>query len=76
MVELDEQIRQELAGLRAREGPSAAIEQRMLARLELELGDSGPDDPGDLGGEPSHVSPEPAALGSGSKLVFAAKVVA
>lgn len=82
-IELDEQVRLELAGLRDRDGPPVTVEQRMLAALELKLGgDSGPDDPGDHGdhgdhgGEPSSVPADLPALASGPKLAFAAKIAA
>ena len=69
MVEFDDQVRRDLAKLRAREGPPAAVKQRMFAALELELGGGGGGGGSELGGGGS------APAGTGG-LAYATKLVA
>lgn len=73
MIELDEQIRQDLAQLREREGPSSAAERRMLAALHATLG--GPPGPEGLGGDSAGRLADPTIAAPTAKLAFAAKVV-
>lgn len=87
MAELSEQILSDLVRLRAREGPSVAVKQRVLTALEFEFGggDGGDGaDGADAGGEPSgdlgHAGADSiASAGGGAKLVasagYAAKVI-
>jgi hypothetical protein len=73
--DLDDLIREDLARLRARSGPSEAAKRRMWAALETRLGPGPPDDPG------GEVPPDLGSTGAGSgagglgQAGFAAKVV-
>ncbi len=73
MAELDERTRRDLVRLRDRAAPSGDVTDRVLAKLEAQLGGSDGDGDGGEGLDPGLVE---SSVGRGVDVAFAAKVVA